>query len=120
MEDVIEGRLRAWNLVRGRDCLSRRIDALAKILPWVDAPPPFRLLEMARQWGSCSPSGEIIINRHLVKAPRQCVDYVLIDELAHLKHHDHSPAFWNLIDAHAGDWRKAKHHLDGLVEVLMD
>jgi hypothetical protein len=27
--------------------------------------------------------------------------------------------FWKLIDAHAGDWRKAKHHLDGLVEVLL-
>lgn len=120
MEDDIKGRLRAWYLVRGRDYLSRRIDAFAKNLPWVKAPPPFRLLDMSRQWGSCSPSGEIIINRHLVKAPRQCVDYVLIHELAHLKHHDHGPEFWNLIDAHAGDWRKAKRHLDGLVEVLMD
>ena len=120
MEDDIKGRLRAWYLVRGRDYLGRRIDALATMLPWVKAPPPFRLLDMSCQWGSCSPSGEIIINRHLVKAPRQCVDYVLIHELAHLKHHDHGPAFWSLIDAHAGDWRKAKRHLDGLVEVLMD
>lgn len=45
--------------------------------------------------------------------------YVLIHELAHLKHHDHGPAFWKLIDAHAGDWRKAKHHLDGIVELLL-
>lgn len=120
MEDDIKGRLRAWYLVKGRDYLGRRVDALAKTLPWVDAPPPFRLLEMSRQWGSCSPSGEIIINRHLIKAPRQCVDYVLIHELAHLKHHDHGPAFWNLIDAHASDWQKAKRHLDGLVEILLD
>nr|WP_246040617.1 M48 family metallopeptidase [Roseovarius arcticus] len=54
-----------------------------------------------------------------MKAPRTCIDYVLIHELAHLKHHDHGPAFRNLIDAHAGDWRKAKHHLDGLVELLL-
>ena len=46
-------------------------------------------------------------------------DYVLIHELAHLKHHDHGPEFWKLIDVHAGDWRKAKHHLDGLVELLL-
>ncbi|WP_417247526.1 M48 family metallopeptidase [Celeribacter sp.] len=120
MEDDIKGRLRAWYSVRARDYLSRRIDALAKTLPWVDTPPPFRLLEMSRQWGSCSPSGEIIINRQLVKAPRECIDYVLIHELAHLKHHDHGPAFWNLIDTHAGDWQKAKRHLDGLVEVLLN
>jgi len=117
--DDIKGRLRAWYRVRGRDYLSRRIDALAKSLPWVNAPPSFRLLEMSRQWGSCSPSGEIIINPHLVKAPRNCIDYVLIHELAHLKHHDHGAEFWKLIDAHAGDWRSSKRYLDGLVEVLL-
>lgn len=117
--DEIRGRIRAWHRVKGRDYLARRIDSLAKSLPWVSAPPPFRLLEMSRQWGSCSPAGEIILNPHLIKAPRACIDYVVIHELAHLKHHDHGTAFWKLIDAHAGDWRKAKHHLDGLVEVLL-
>lgn len=47
------------------------------------------------------------------------IDYVLIHELAHLKHHDHGPDFWRLIDNHAEGWRKSKHHLDGLVEVLL-
>jgi predicted metal-dependent hydrolase len=56
---------------------------------------------------------------HLIKAPRACIDYVLVHELAHLKHHDHGTDFWKLINAHAGDWRKSKHHLDGLVEVVM-
>ena len=115
----IQGRVRAWYRVRGRDYLARRIDALTATLPWMTTSPPFRLLEMTRQWGSCSPTGEVILNPHLIKAPRQCIDYVLIHELAHLKHHDHGPQFWGLIDAHAGDWRKAKHHLDGLVEVLL-
>lgn len=118
-EEDIKGRIRAWYRVRGRDYLSRRIDALAKTLPWTDAPPPFRLLEMSRQWGSCSPAGEIVINPHLVKAPRRCIDYVLIHELAHLKHHDHGSAFWKLIDQHVADWRNAKHQLDDLAEILL-
>jgi hypothetical protein len=117
--DDIRGRIRAWYRVKGRDYLARRLDVLSKSLPWVAATPPFRLLEMSRQWGSCSPSGEIILNPHLIKAPRACIDYVLVHELAHLKHHDHGTAFWKLIDVHAGDWRKSKHHLDGLVEVVM-
>lgn len=117
--DDIRGRIRAWHRVKGRDYLARRIDSLVRSLPWVSAPPPFRLLEMSRQWGSCSAAGEIILNPHLIKAPRACIDYVLIHELAHLKHHDHGTDFWKLIDAHAGDWRKSKHHLDGLVEVLL-
>jgi predicted metal-dependent hydrolase len=117
--DEIRGRTRAWYRVKGRDYLARRIDALTKKLPWTKAPPPFRLLEMSSQWGSCSPAGEIILNPHLIKAPRNCIDYVLTHELAHLKHHDHGPKFWKLINSHAGDWRRAKQQLDDLVEVLM-
>lgn len=117
--DDIKGRIRAWFRVKGRDYLARRIDSLSQSLPWVSAPPPFRLLEMSSQWGSCSPAGEIILNPHLIKAPRACIDYVLVHELAHLKHHDHGTEFWKLIDTHARDWRKAKHHLDGLVELIL-
>lgn len=117
--EYIKARVRDWYRVKGRDYFARRLDALSKTLPWVRKTPSFKLLDMQRQWGSCSPSGEIILNPHLVKAPRPCIDYVLVHELAHLKHHDHGPAFWRVIDAHAGDWRKAKHHLDGLVEVLL-
>jgi hypothetical protein len=110
MADV-RGRIRAWYRVKGRDYFARRIDCLVKTLPWVTKPPPFRLLDMTRQWGSCSPAGEVILNPHLIKAPRACIDYVLVHELAHLKHQDQGSQFWNLIDAHAGDWRKAKHGL---------
>ncbi|MDP2080833.1 MAG: SprT family zinc-dependent metalloprotease [Pseudotabrizicola sp.] len=117
--DDIKGRIRAWYRVKGRDYLARRMNTLTQTLPWSKSPPPFRLLEMSSRWGSGSPAGEIILNPHLIKAPRNCIDYVLIHEMAHLRHHDHSPEFWKLIDAHAGDWRKAKYHLDALVEVLI-
>ena len=115
----IRGRIKGWYRVKGRDYIAKRLETLGKDLPWVNSVPPFRFLEMSRQWGSCSPKGEIILNPHLIKAPRNCIDYVLIHELAHLKHHDHSPGFWKLVDGYAGDWRAAKHHLDGLVEVLL-
>jgi len=114
----IRARVRAWYKVRGRDYLARRLEQVSRCLPWVRQVPALRLLEMKRQWGSCSPSGEIIVNTHLVKAPRPCIDYVLIHELAHLKHHDHGPEFWSLLDNHAVGWRKDKAQLDNLVEIL--
>ena len=55
--DDIKGRIRAWYRVKGRDYLARRISNLANTLPWVNGVPPFRWMEMSRQWGSCSPSG---------------------------------------------------------------
>lgn len=116
-EDV-RGRVRAWYRVKARDYFSRRIEELSKRLAWIDTPPPFRLLEMSKQWGSCSARGEIILNPNLIKAPRPGVEYVLVHELSHLKHHDHGPEFWRLIDVHAGDWKPAKQMLDSWVELL--
>ena len=52
-----------------------------------------------RQWGSCQVgSGEIRLSRRLADYPSWVVDYVLVHELAHLVHADHSPAFRALVD----------------------
>ena len=117
-QDDVKGRIRAWYLVKGRDYFARRIDVLSTSLPWVQEAPSFRLLEMSRQWGSCSASGQLILNPHLIKAPRTCIDYVLVHELAHLKHHHHGPEFWRLVDIHSSGWKKAKQRLDSMVEVI--
>ncbi len=52
-----------------------------------------------RQWGSCNPhSGEIRLSRRLADYPTWVLDYVIVHELAHLVHADHSPAFRALVD----------------------
>lgn len=114
----VRGIVRAWYRTRARDYLARKIDEHSARLPWITSPPPFRLLEMTRQWGSCSPQGQIILNPHLIKAPRECIDYVLIHELTHLKHHDHSPEFFDLVSRYARGWERPKKLLDSIVEVL--
>lgn len=116
--DAVRAAVRAWYRVHARDFFDRRLGELSKSLPWMKERPPFRLLDMTRQWGSCSTKGEIILNPHLIKAPRPCVDYVLVHELAHLKHHDHSPEFFALLDRETPEWRTLKLRLDQLVDVV--
>lgn len=116
--NAVRAAVRGWYRVHARDYLDRRIGELSAVLPWVSQRPAFRLLEMTRQWGSCSPKGEIILNPHLIKAPRPCVDYVLVHELAHLKQHDHSAEFFALLDREIPEWRGVKTRLDQLVDVL--
>lgn len=116
--EAVRAAVRAWYRVHARDFFDRRIGELSASLPWVKERPPFRLLEMSKQWGSCSPKGEIILNPHLIKAPRPCVDYVLIHEMAHLKHHDHSQEFFALLDREIAEWRGVKKRLDELVDVV--
>jgi predicted metal-dependent hydrolase len=116
----IKGRVRGWYRSKARDYLAQRLDLLSARLSWIDATPQFKLLEMTRQWGSCSPTGQIILNPHLIKAPRLCVDYVVIHELAHLIHHNHGPEFFRLLDREVPDWNKHKQFLDGMVELVMN
>lgn len=115
----IKGRVRAWYRAKARDYFTGKVTYLTDRLPWVNKAPPIYLRSMERQWGSCSPSGRIILNPHLIKAPRDCIEYVIIHELAHLRHHDHGPEFRRLIDIHVPDWRNTKKHLDEMVEMLM-
>lgn len=116
--DVVRGKVRGWYRVKARNYFARKLERAVQELPWVNEMPPFRLLEMSKQWGSCSTNGDVILNPILIKAPRECIEYVILHELAHLKHHDHGSAFWALIDTTMSGWKNAKRDLDGLVEVL--
>lgn len=116
--ETVGGKVWAWYRVKARDYFDRRLAAWEKRLPWVHTRSPFRLQKMEKRWGSCTPKGEIILNPHLIKAPRDCIDYVLLHELAHLRHHDHSQEFWGLIENADPQWRERKARLDMMVEVL--
>ena len=114
----VRARVRAWYRWRGRDYFHHRLHELAREYPWVASPPPFQIREMAGRWGTCSVEGRIVLNQHLIKAPRPAIDYVLTHELAHLAVHDHGPWFVALLDRHVPDWRRTKRSLDEMVEVL--
>ena len=63
------------------------------------------------RWGSCYSDGRIQFNWKLLQAPTWVIDYVIVHELCHLKHANHSPAFWNLVAAHYPQTQEAKRWL---------
>lgn len=78
--------------------------------------PAIRIRRMKTRWGSLSSRGVLTLNRDLIRAPRNCIDYVVTHELCHLKHPDHSRAFYRLMDQVMPDWERRKHRLElGLV-----
>lgn len=117
--DQVRAKVWAWYRVKGRDYFDRRLAVWENKLTWVKSRPPFRLQEMEKRWGSCTSQGEIVLNTHLIKAPRECIDYVILHELAHLRHHHHGPEFWNTISVADPDWERKKQRLDAAVEDLM-
>ena len=83
---------------------SERVDLpqrAAELADTLDLPRPEEIVFSDRQnkrWGSCTPSaGRVRISSKLVAYPGWVVDYVIVHELAHLVHGNHSPAFWDLV-----------------------
>lgn len=67
---------------------------------------------MPTRWGSCSPSGRITLNSELVKAPKACIEYVIIHELCHLIYPNHNKKFYRLLSMLMPDWEKWKERLE--------
>lgn len=116
---AIKRRLRQWYRTRAQDYFRRRLDHTAAKLDWLAHSPPMKLITMEQQWGSCSPTGSINLNPALIRAPRHCVDYVLLHELCHLKEHNHSKKFYALLHKHDPNWQATKAELDRLAELLL-
>lgn len=62
-------------------------------------PRTIRTTDLTHGWGSCGPEGNILINWHLIFAPRKVLEYVVVHELAHLKHRSHGAEFWAYLAA---------------------
>ena len=103
--------LRAWLKRRARNALEPRLDELSARLTL-----PYNRLSLRLQrtrWGSCSNRRNISLNAKLLFLPEQLVRHVLIHELAHTVHLNHSPAFWQLVERHDPQWRSHREALRG-------
>jgi len=63
------------------------------------------------RWGSCSSRNAISLNTHLLMLPDDLIDYVIIHELAHIKHKNHGSDFWNRVSRYASDWKKSRKEI---------
>lgn len=118
--EAVRARVRAWYRVKARDYFDGRIAVVARSLPWPVDLPDFRLKEMKSRWGTCATGGTVTLNPFLVKAPRECIDYVIAHELCHLREHNHSPRFFDLLTRAQPDWKRIKTRLDDMAEVLLN
>lgn len=71
------------------------------------------------RWGSCSAQGNLNYNYHIVCADDALIDYIVIHELCHLRHLDHSPSFWSLVAKYDPDYREHRRLLNRIGQKLM-
>lgn len=92
-----------------REELTRRVAFYAPKLGV--QPTGLRINGAKGRWGSCSGKNSLNFSWRLMLAPEHCVNYVVVHELCHILHHDHSAAFWREVERFFPDWRECRRQL---------
>ncbi len=121
-DHLVASELRHWLKQRARRDVKAIADDLARRHGLV--PRSIRVADFANGWGSCGPEGNVLINWHLIFAPRKVLEYVVAHELAHLRHRSHGPEFWRYVATVAPGWESPKawlvKHQSGLSGAFLD
>ena len=95
---------------KAKEYLPYRLEYFAKLYDY--SYTKVRLSHAGTRWGSCSSHGTISLNIGLMQVPEILRDYVIIHELAHLHHMDHSPAFWKEVASHDPKYKDHRRRLN--------
>ena len=109
-DELVASELQHWLKQRARRDVQEIAADLGKRFGLI--PRSIRVADFANGWGSCGPEGNVLINWHLILAPRKVLEYVVAHELAHLRLRSHGPEFWALIGQVIPDFRGARAWLD--------
>lgn len=77
-------------------------------------PSEIKFKKVKSYWGNCHSSGRLSFNLALIYAPKRAVEYVVVHELAHLKHKGHGKRFWNLVNQHCSHTKESRKTLRSL------
>ena len=104
--DYIVGLLSGWYKSQANTIIKERVDNLATKCSLL----PSRVLikNQKSRWGSCNSKKEIRLNWRLILMPYYVIDYIIIHELCHIKHMNHSKDFWNLLEKYDSNYKNAE------------
>lgn len=109
-EQLVATELKLWLKQRARRDVQEMAADVGKRFGLV--PRSIRTTDLAHSWGSCGPEGNVLINWHLIFAPRRVLEYVVAHELAHLQQRTHGPLFWKLISQIVPDYQTPQAWLE--------
>lgn len=111
--DLTQELVEAWYLDRARLKFAERLALCFPPFAKRGHPePPIIIRRLSKRWGSMSPGDRMTLNRDLIRAPVECIDYVITHELCHLEHKGHQKEFFELLWRIMPDWAERKQRLE--------
>jgi len=112
----VEELMQSWYKMKAKQVFAEIAEPLIlRFKKYNVAPSSLYVMPMKKRWGSCSTKGRITLNTELIKAQKACIEYVIIHELCHLVHHNHSAKFAALLYKEMPDWERWKNKLEEYV-----
>jgi len=101
-----------WLLERAREYMTTQTIKTAKAMGLDHKLKDVVFRKTRSKWGHCEDNGMIQFNPIVMMAPRAVIDYLIVHEVSHLRHLDHSPRFWKTVSTLCPDWKKHKEWLN--------
>lgn len=105
----IKTALESWMKLHARQLAEQWIDKHSQ--PHRLLPRSLRIKTQKSRWGSCGPHNDINLNWLLILAPPPIMEYVVVHELCHIRHKNHSQDFWQLVATHLPDYPRHRRWL---------
>jgi hypothetical protein len=106
---LIRKLLQDWYLDRASDKLEQKSIKYSEQMGV--QPTKIKVKEYKSRWGSCNSRGEISYNWKIIMTPHRIVDYLVVHELSHLIHHNHSKQYWNQVRSIVPDYQDRRDWL---------
>lgn len=100
---------RDFYIAKGKQIFAGRVAYFAPLVGVASS--SIDVKELGYYWASCGRSGALSFNWKTVMAPQTVIDYIAVHELCHLRHRDHTDAFWNEVDKVLPRFRERKEWL---------
>ncbi len=108
----IEAQLKQWYKVQAERYIPKRVEYYRSLMPGnTPAISGITMENRKTRWGSCSSLRELTFSWRLMMAPPEITDYVVVHELCHLLHMDHSPVYWKTVEHILPDYKERRQWL---------
>ena len=109
-QDVLRGAMETWYRKQASEKIGERVQYYQQ---WfLRRPSAVRVKEQKQRWGSCTGRDTLLFNWRCIMAPPDVVDYVVVHEMCHLDHKNHSQLFWALLASILPDFQQSKKWLN--------
>lgn len=106
---TLDAKQQAFLRTQAKKLLPTMVDFWAKKIGVV--PTGLKITSARKRYGSCSGKNSLCFSLYLMQSPMDSIEYVVVHELCHIKHHNHGKAFWALVEQYLPDYRERKKNL---------